>query len=123
MFGTVLCLFSIVSMASEVLVITPEALLDYQQSGEKILLLDVRSEKEFANGYIESAQNIPYKELPAQLLTLAEFKSRPVVVYCERGGRASKAEKILLEAGFSNVQHLEGDFSAWRASERPQVKP
>ena len=37
--------------------------------------------------------------------------------------RAGLAEALLIEAGFSDVRHLEGDMRAWREAGRPTEKP
>ncbi|MFT4572231.1 MAG: rhodanese-related sulfurtransferase [Hyphomicrobiaceae bacterium] len=71
-----------------------------------------------ASGHVPSALNIPHTEVGARIGELGADQSRPVVVYCERGGRAKKTETQLASAGFSDLRHLQGDMSAWRASGR-----
>ncbi len=36
-----------------------------------------------------------------------------MIVYCEYGVRAGLAADVLREAGFSRIEHLEGDMSGW----------
>ncbi len=80
------------------------------------LLLDVRTRQEFLQGRIDGAKNIPVTELKQRLheieTLVAGDKSRPVVVYCARGYRASQAREILLNAGFEKVTNL-GGISDW----------
>ncbi len=83
-----------------------------------VLVLDVRSRSEFASGHIENALNIPHDELSSRVSELTGTSDRPIVVYCERGGRAGMAAGDLTDAGFTNVLHLEGDMSEWRAKGR-----
>ena len=83
------------------------------------LILDVRTREEFTSGHVPGAVNIPHTEVAARLGELGADQSRPIIVYCERGGRAEKAESQLASAGFGDLRHLEGDMSAWRASGRP----
>jgi rhodanese-related sulfurtransferase len=78
---------------------------------EGALLLDVRSEREFATGHLPGAVNVPVTQLAAQLATLSD-KRRPVVVYCASGMRSTRAASLLREAGFSRVLNL-GAMSAW----------
>jgi rhodanese-related sulfurtransferase len=99
--------------------ITQDALLAQIESGSPPLLLDVRSSDEYRSGHVPGAVHIPHTELPARLSELGDVKSREVVVYCERGGRASTAEQTLRDAGFSQVLHLEGDMSSWRRNDLP----
>jgi len=98
-------------------VISQETLLDDPPDG--VVILDVRSEGEYASGHVPHAVNIPHDQLSARLGELDADTSAPVVVYCEKGGRAAKAETVLEGAGYENVLHLEGDMSAWRANGRP----
>ena len=83
------------------------------------LVLDVRSPAEYASGHVPSARNIPHDELADRLAELEGAKDRPVVVYCERGGRAKVAAATLREAGYTNLLHIEGDMSGWREAGRP----
>jgi len=105
---------------AEVGLITPDQLLS--EPPPNALILDVRTPEEYAGGHVPGAVNVPHTEVAARLDEIgAEVEgdpSRPVVVYCERGGRAAKAEAELLEAGFTQVLHLEGDMSDWRAAGR-----
>ena len=87
------------------------------------LILDVRTSEEFASGHVPGAINIPYDEVGMRVDELGSDLDRTVVVYCERGGRAGKAEATLLAAGFTDLMHLEGDMLAWRSEGRPTIKP
>lgn len=82
------------------------------------LLLDVRSAGEFAAGHIPGALLIPVSELPDRLHQIEAYKTRGVVAYCERGGRATRALEILEEAGFSNLSLLAGNMQNWRDEKR-----
>ena len=97
--------------------ISAEALLSAPPAGA--LILDVRTPEEFSRGHVPGAVNVPHSEVTGRLAELGEDRSRPVVVYCESGKRAGMAEGELLAAGFTDVQHLEGDMRAWRSAGRP----
>ena len=100
-------------------VISQEDALELIDSGDEILILDVRTQREFDGGRVPGAVLIPHTELMDRFDEIAEFMDKPVVVYCEAGGRAGRAENELREAGFTNLLHLEGDMRAWKASARP----
>ena len=87
------------------------------------LILDVRTTDEFASGHVPGAINIPYDEVGRRVEELGSDRDRTVVVYCESGGRAGKAEATLLASGFTDLVHLEGDMRAWRYEGRPTAKP
>ena len=78
---------------------------------EKGLLLDVRSVEEFASGHLQGAVNIPVQDL-ARRLGEVGGKTRPVVVYCAAGPRATQAARILTEAGHTRIVDL-GGMSNW----------
>ena len=101
--------------------LTPDELLSSPPANA--LILDVRTPEEYARGHVPGAVNIPHTEVEARLDELSGDKDRPVVVYCERGGRAGQAEATLLAAGFTDLRHLEGDMSAWREAGRPTEMP
>ena len=70
-------------------------------------LLDVRNTVEFKNGALPNAKNIPLAILP---VLAHEHMNRhdPVLVYCQAGGRAIMAEKILTSLGFTDVTNIGG---------------
>jgi rhodanese-related sulfurtransferase len=46
-------------------------------------------------------------------------QGRPMVLFCAAGWRSALAAKSLLEMGFTEVSHVEGGFSAWKAAGGP----
>ena len=72
-----------------------------------ISLLDVRNTAEFNRGALPDAKNIPLAILPI-LAHERMDKDNPVLVYCQAGGRAIMAEKILANLGFTNVTNIGG---------------
>ena len=99
--------------------ISQAELADRLGTGSAPLIIDVRTRTEFGSGHIPSAVNIPYTGLPGGIRELDPASDREIVVYCEVGGRSMAAASALRGAGFSTVLHLEGDMSAWRASQLP----
>lgn len=97
-------------------------LLHSIDAGDAPMILDVRSPEEFAEGHVPGAVNIEYDELAERLAEIEAVRHAPVVVYCRSGRRAGIAEAVLLEQGFSNVQHLEGDMLAWLEAGLPVEK-
>lgn len=68
------------------------------------LLVDVRSNGEFASGSLKGAIHIPHDQAEARL---AEFgsKDQPVVVFCARGGRAGLVKSMLESKGWTQVHN------------------
>jgi rhodanese-related sulfurtransferase len=100
--------------------IDPAELSRIQETGP-VLLLDVRTDAEFARGYIAGAQHIPLHLLPVRS---GELKPDvPTVVYCQSGGRSAQACAWLAEQGFAEVANLQGGIGAWLREGRPVVVP
>lgn len=74
------------------------------------MLLDVRTPKEFGEGTIPGAVNIPVDELRARLGELP--KDKELLVFCRVGLRGHVASRILTQAGFRN-RNLSGGWLTW----------
>ena len=83
------------------------------------LILDVRTPAEFSSGHVPNAVNIPHDELASRLVELDFEMDQPIVVYCKSGRRAGMAASVLLEGGYTDILHLEGDMTAWNANGLP----
>jgi phage shock protein E len=92
------------------------------EAGDAPVVLDVRTPAEFDQGHVPGAINIPYDQLASRLDELPAGSGDEVVVHCERGGRAAKAERVLNDAGYTDVRDLEGHFQAWQAAGLPVEK-
>lgn len=74
---------------------------------EDYILLDVRTDEEFANGHIKGAVNIPVDDLRERLSELD--KNKTIVEYCQVGLRGYIADRILSQNGFK-VLNVTGGF-------------
>jgi rhodanese-related sulfurtransferase len=72
-------------------------------------LLDVRTEAEWSAGHLPGAVLIPVGELGARIAEVP--RDRPVVVYCQSGGRSAQAAEMLASAGY-DVHDL-GGIGSW----------
>ena len=72
-------------------------------AAERPFLLDVRTPQEFASGHIPGAVNIPVDDLRSRLGELP--RDRKIAAYCQVGQRGYLATRILLQSGFSAVEH------------------
>ena len=75
------------------------------------LLIDVREEKEYGDGHIPGAINIPLRTLADNLDKVPADK--PVIVYCASGLRAGTATAALHALGYDNVKSFPSGFKAW----------
>ena len=88
----------------------------------KATIVDVRDAKEFAEGHLPEARNIPLADLDKRIGELDKFKSKSVVVVCKTGARASAAAAKLAKAGFIDVVNLDGGVAAWQKAGLPLAK-
>jgi len=96
------------------------ARLDRKDPG--VVVLDVRTAAEFAAGHVPGARNVSHDELAGRLDELTALRDKDVVLYCRSGRRTALAEDVLRKAGFTKLLHLDGDFIAWQAENRPIEK-
>ncbi|MGV9823961.1 FAD-dependent oxidoreductase [Gordonia sp. NPDC003429] len=72
------------------------------------LVLDVRSEAEFADGHLPGALHIPHTEVRARMPEIrAAAEGRPVRVHCQSGMRSYLATRVLCAEGI-DATHLSG---------------
>lgn len=77
------------------------------------LLLDVRSDAEFAEGHLDGAAHVPHDQIAGRLGEVGDDKNRPIVTYCRSGRRAHAAKQTLLDAGYTQVTNL-GGMTDWK---------
>jgi rhodanese-related sulfurtransferase len=78
------------------------------------LLIDVRTEGEYAQGHLPGAIVIPYNEFDTRYTEILDYRDKKVVLYCHVGGMGDHSGRVLLDKGFTNVQNLEGGIARWK---------
>jgi len=90
-------------------------------SDEKIRLIDVRSQREWAQGIIENGEFIPMETIPARL---NEFDNEVTnVIYCRSGVRSAHVCQYLAEQADIKAINLRGGIIAWAQSGAEIVLP
>jgi phage shock protein E len=108
--------------AAAVAPMSQEALLEHQsRHPDHLLVLDVRTPQEYAEGHVPGAVNVPYDQLASRLAEIP--KDKDVVLYCKSGRRAGIAADVLAANGYTRLSHLEGDMPAWIEKGHPVEKP
>ena len=85
---------------------------------DDVVVIDVRTVKEYQRGYIPGAINIPHKDIIQAKTSLSEFSDKKIVFYCHSGVRVGHVTDYLQNnpsLEFQDLYHLKGDFRAWRA--------
>lgn len=84
----------------------PAALHALLQPG--VLLVDVRSADEFAEGAVPGATRLDPGAVVTHMAALAPDKDTPIVLYCRSGRRSSNAQDALLAEGYTQVINAGG---------------
>lgn len=111
-------LTNIPSDFNSITVQTVKAKLD---AGEKVFILDVREENEFAAGRIPGAVNIPIRTLAKNTDKLPP-KDAAIVLVCKSGMRAAYVTMTLNLLGWTNVKDIAFGMTEWEKQSFPMVK-
>jgi len=78
-----------------------------------LLLIDVRTDREWDDGHIPGAAFLDFLEDDFEARAFALPKDRPIALYCAAGGRSEDAMKKMEKAGFRELYNLRGGFYGW----------
>ena len=113
--SALLCIFSFVgcnqketTMKNTYEQITPAEAKGIMDSEHNYIILDVRTEEEFAEGHIAGAILIPDYEITERAEGILSDKGHQILVYCRSGRRSKNAASQLVELGYSNVKEFGG---------------
>jgi len=82
----------------------------------------VRDTGDFAAGHIANAKHVPEAQLADRIKELEKYRSRPIVVSCRTGSRASSVSAMLRKQGFTEAFALRGGIAAWQQASLPLEK-
>ncbi len=82
-----------------------KAIMDTEQD---YIIIDARTEEEFAQGHIEGAILIPEYEIASRAEKELPDKDALVLVYCRSGRRSKIASEELVKLGYTNVKEFGG---------------
>ncbi|MFT8889224.1 MAG: rhodanese-like domain-containing protein [Ethanoligenens sp.] len=92
--------------------ISPKQAKERLDSGDTVLLLDVRTREEYKGGHIPNSISLPLDQLKARSAHIIPDKGAEIIVYCLSGGRAAQACGVLAAMGYTNVYNL-GGINTW----------
>ena len=72
------------------------------------IIIDARTEEEFAQGHIENAILIPEYEIANRAEDELPQKDALILVYCRSGRRSKIASEELVKLGYTNVKEFGG---------------
>lgn len=81
---------------------------------EDLILLDVRTPEEYAEGHLAGAKNIDYND-PNFTVEIQQLDpNQKYMLYCAVGGRSGKSLRIMEEMGFKEVYNVSEGFKELR---------
>ena len=101
--------------------IDSESLSERLQNPDDVLLVDIRTPAEIAQGIIPDALQLPMHLIPLRLSELP--KDRDLVLYCRSGARSYQACAYMMQQGYGRVLNLRGGIIAWARHGYPIVAP
>lgn len=72
-------------------------------SGDEIIILDVRTQEEYDAGHIPGAILVPNETIIDKQPELLPDLNAEILVYCRSGNRSAQAAKKLIAIGYTNV--------------------
>lgn len=94
--------------------LTKEEWKELLQKDEQAVILDVRTDEEFEEGYMPNATQVDIHDPAGFMDKIGQLdKSKNYYVYCRSGGRSVQACQLLDQMGFSETYNLLGGFSEW----------
>ena len=91
-------------------------------AGEKMFLVDVREESEWARGHLPNAIHLGKGIIERDIETAIPEKGATIVLYCGGGFRSALAADNLQRMGYSNVISMDGGWREWTQAGFPTIK-
>ena len=88
--------------------ITPQQAKEIMDTEKDYVIIDARTEEEFAEGHIENAILIPEYEIATRAEKELPEKEQLILVYCRSGRRSKIASEELVKLGYTNVKEFGG---------------
>lgn len=101
--------------------VAPSAFMHCMQ-WQRVLLIDVSTPDEYAQGHIKGAINIDWTASDFNDKIAALGNDRPALVYDNNGSKSPLAADNLRRAGFKEVYELKGGVQAWIADKKQVEK-
>ena len=88
--------------------ITAEQAKSIMDTESEYIIIDARTDEEFAEGHIENAILIPEYEIADRAEKELPNKEQLILVYCRSGRRSKIASDELVKLGYTNVKEFGG---------------
>lgn len=90
---------------------------------EKLTLVDVREDNEWARGHLPGAVHLGKGIIERDIEGAFPDKGAPLVLYCGGGFRSALVADNLQKMGYTNVTSMDGGWRGWTEAGYPVEKP
>jgi rhodanese-related sulfurtransferase len=91
-------------------------------NGDKVLLIDVREESEFAKDHLPGAIHLGKGVIERDIEARVPDVKTPMILYCGGGFRSAMAADNLQKMGYTNVISMDGGVREWREKKYPMTR-
>jgi rhodanese-related sulfurtransferase len=85
-------------------------------TGGDVVVLDIRTPREFRAGHMPGATNVDYRARDFEERLAGLDRDGAYLMHCASGVRSGRALELFRELGFRHVYHLDSGFEGWRKS-------
>ncbi len=98
------------------------AVLARLKKGEKLTLVDVREDNEWANGRVAGAIHLGKGVIERDVEAAIPDKTREIILYCGGGFRSALSADNLQKMGYCSVVSMDGGWRGWNEAGGPVEK-
>jgi rhodanese-related sulfurtransferase len=91
-------------------------------NGDKVLLVDVREESEFAKDHLPGAIHLGKGVIERDIEARVPDVKASMILYCGGGFRSAMAADNLQKMGYANVISMDGGVREWREKNYPMTR-
>lgn len=99
--------------------VTPAEVASMLRNNPDVVLVDVRTPAEYAEGHIRDSRLIDYYDRRFATTIQSLPRDVDVVLYCRSGRRSADAKHMLDSMGYTHVMNMAGGIVAWQANHFP----
>jgi len=91
-------------------------------AGEKMFVVDVREDNEWANGHLPGAIHLGKGVIERDIEARVPDTSAKIILYCGGGFRSALSADNLQKMGYTNVESMDGGWKGWLDAGFPTQK-